>query len=452
MARASADPQVRPAKGTFRDLDPRVYILSVAALVRSSGRSASWIFLPLILYLGYGLPLLYVGLLISALVPLSVVVNLLGGVSADRYGRRMLAMLPPFGSAVAFLALYVYWHSGLGFLMALWAVVVVLINLQQPAQNAMLGDITRTGDRTLAFGIQRVFSNAGFALAPALGGILAGVYGLSIVFVMSAITSAGEGIILLGFLTESYGGTERPSSPERARAPEAATKWSSGIRYPFSDRFLLSFGLLGFGLTLATQQFGTPLSLFLESVQHLPYSQIGLVYSLNGVVVVLLQIPISWAVQRRRLLWMAVGTLLYGASFLALDVSPGFLPDLGAITILTVGEDITSPLQNAVLSGLSGPSRRGSYFGAYNVFTSTAQAIAPSLGTLLLSIGYPFLWLPFAFVTVLVAGGYSLMYRRQGDLREAPPGPEEPPGTPSPVTPTAAVTGGKHAGFGHSGP
>ena len=441
-----------PWKGGWRTLDRRVYTLSVAAFVRSSGRSASWIFLPLLLYVGYHLSLIQVGLLVSALVPLSVLVNLLGGVATDRYGRRWFAMVPPFGAAMVFFALYRFWDAGLGLMMVLWALNIVLINIQQPAQNAMLGDVTRPAERTVAFGVQRVFSNSGFALAPAVGGLLAASYGLPVVFLMSTVTAIGEGIVLLAFLKESFRGTASASRTQTPKGDPGSHRWGEGLRYPFRDRFLISFGVLGFALTVVTQQFGTPLTLFLGTAQHLPFAEIGLVYSMNGIVVVALQIPISWGVQHRKLLWMAVGALLYGTAFLVLDISPGFLIDLAAIFVLTLGEDITSPLQNAVLSGLSGPARRGSYFGAYNVFTSSAQAFAPALGTLLLGISNETLWLPIAALTVVVAMGYTLLYRSEAHVPEAPPGGAGPIGTPLFVTPATGVTGGKHTGYGHTGP
>ncbi len=441
-----------PLKGGWRTLDRRVYTLSVAAFVRSSGRSASWIFLPLLLYVGYHLSLFQVGLLVSALVPLSVLVNLLGGVATDRYGRRWFAMVPPFGAAMVFLALYRFWDAGLGLMMALWACNIVLINIQQPAQNAMLGDVTHPAERTVAFGVQRVFANAGFALAPAVGGLLAAGYGLPVVFLMSAVTAIGEGVILLAFLKESFRGTASEQGTQASNEDPGSHRWGEGFRYPFRDRFLVSFGVLGFALTIVTQQFGTPLTLFLGTAQHLPFAEIGLVYSMNGIVVVALQIPISWGVQRRRLLWMAVGALLYGTAFLVLDISPGFIVDLAAIFVLTLGEDISSPLQNAVLSGLSGPARRGSYFGAYNVFTSSAQAFAPALGTLLLGISNEALWVPMAGLSLIVAMGYTMLHRREGTIPEVPPGGTGSVGAPVFVTPTTGVTGGKHTGFGHTGP
>ncbi len=442
----------RSARQRLGALDRRVFTIAVASFVRSSGRSASWLFLPLILYIGYGLSLIQVGLLVSALVPLSVLVNLYGGAAADRYGRRSFVVWPPLGSALTFFALYELWHQGIVVLMSLWAVIVVLTNLQQPAQNAMMGDVTQQGDRSVAFGIQRVFANAGFALAPAVGGLLATSFGLSIVFLMAAITSAGEGIVLVSFLKETFRGTARDGPSGEGTSESSGQRWAARIRAPFRDRFLLTFGILGFCLTLATQQFGTPLSLFMATVQHLPYSEIGLVYSLNGVVVVGLQIPISWGIRRRQLLWMGVGILLYGAAFLVFDLSPGFMVNLGAIFVLTLGEDITSPTQNAVLSGLSGRSRRGSYFAAYNVFTSSAQAIAPSLGALLLGFGYHVLWLPFSLLTVAVAIGYAWLHHRDHEPPSAPPEEGRPGAASNPVTPATTVTGAKHTGFGHSGP
>ncbi len=411
-----------PLSGLAR-LDRRVYLLSGANLVRSVGRSASWIFLPLILLAAYHLTYLQIGILIAVIVPVGAGANLLGGSSSDRHGRRALSTFPSFGVALASLALYFLWDSGLPLMMVLWGASSFLTNLQRPAQSAMVGDITSPQERVSAFGVVRVFNNLGFAISPAVGGLLAETYGLNVVFLIAAGATAMEGVLLLLFLRESHPGTSEPTgSPGPASAPRG---WWTSMRGPFGDAVLVSFGVLGVGLTLATQQFGTALALFSRGVQGLSYSQVGLLYSLNGLFVVLLQLPISWAIRHRYLEWLAVGSLLYGSSFLLFLGGGGYALDLAGVGVLTLGEDVVSPLQNSIVAGMSGAEERGSYFGAYSLMTSIAQAFAPFLGTLLLGIsaqGPLLLWGSMAGLTVVVAGGYLYLAQlRKAARRSAPP-------------------------------
>ncbi len=415
-------PSVAARFSSFR-FDRRVYLLATAAFVRSSGRSAAYVFLPLILYTLFHLSFLQVGLLTAAVVPINVAGYFLGGSASDRIGRRPLAAVPPLVIAIAFVALYLWGATDLALLVGLWAGQSLLIGLQGPSQDAMVGDVTTPAQRVNAFGLQRVMANAGFALSPALGGVLAGYYGLPIVFLMAAITTFGEAILLLLFLRESNPrGVPSPLTPGEPPRP----RFRDQLRAPFRDGLLLTLGLLGAGLALVSGQFGTPLALFLEGVRGYSYAGIGLLYSLNGILVVTLQLPISWNLRRRPLLWMAAGTGFYAVAYLVLEAGAAYGVALMAISLLTVGEDIVAPLQSSLVAGLSGRRGRGSYYGAYNTLTNSARAAAPAVGTLLLGLGNQgplLLWGTMGALGLTVAGAFVVFERRTGWTGLLPPRP-----------------------------
>lgn len=406
----------------FAALDRRVYVIGASGLIRYSGRSATFLFLPIWLYTEYHLAYVEVGLLIASVVPIAVGANLAGGALSDRIGRRPLSWMPAFGSSACFLGMYVAATQGVPTLIVLWAAQTLLANLQQPAQSALLGDVTSPEDRLTAFGLQRVAGNAGFALSPAIGGILATHYGLPVIFLMASTATVSEGIVLFALLAESH----RPTRATRpATAAKAPPTFTDRLRLPFRDPFLVGFGLLGFLLALATAQFGTGLSLYLTTVRSVSLEEMGYLYATNGLIVVALQIPITWVLVRRPLRWMAIGTLAYGVAFLVFLLGRTFPERLAAMSVLTVGEDVVSPVQNQMISAISSHDRRGSYFGAYNMFTNSAQALGPPIGTLLLGIGPTPMWLGFSGLTGLTAAGYLALER--SPRRPAPTGTPAPP-------------------------
>ncbi len=389
-------PSTRPA---FLRLDGRVYLLGSAGLIRSVGRSATFVFLPLVFADVYRLPYLEIGLLIAAIVPVSTLAFLLGGYLSDRQGRRALAIYPNFLSAVVLVLLWLYLDRGIPVVMGLWAVNSLLGGLTRPARSAMVGDVTSPDLAVTAFGVQRVFSNTGFAISPALGGLLATSSGLPALFLFAAVTSAIEGVILVTLLRETFAGT--------ARTGATATNLST----PFRDRPFVGLLVGLVGLALVMNQFGTPLALFLGSVRAVPLTEFGLVYSLNGVLVVLLQLPVSRVIERRHryIGWLAGGTLAYGASFLLFDLSGALPMYLLSMGVLTLGEDIVSPTEQSLVAHFAGRARRGSYFGAYNAATNATRVLAPVAGTLLLGIGPQgpeLLWGGMAVVALAVALGF----------------------------------------------
>ncbi len=394
-------------------LDRRVYILGSAGLIRSVGRSATFVFLPLVLADVYHLSFVYIGALVAAIVPVSTLSFLAGGYLSDRHGRRPFAVFPSFVSVGVMLALWAFLDRGVLVVMGLWAVNSLFMGVTRPVQNAMIGDVTPPSLRVTAFGVQRVFTNTGFALSPAIGGLLATFYGLPSLFLFAGITSAVEGVLLLFLLRESHAGS----------APRGRSAFAS-LSSPFHDRLFVGVLVVLVGLSILMNQFGTPLSLFLGAVRAIPYSEFGLIYAVNGVLVVLLQLPISRVVERRRqyMAWMATGAIAYGTSFLLFNAADAFPFYVGAMSLLTVGEDIVSPTQQTLVASFSGEDQRGSYFGAYSATTNASRVVGPVVGTLLLGLGAAgssILWGGMFGVSVLVAGGFLLL-RREARSRIRP--------------------------------
>jgi MFS family permease len=390
----------------FLGFSRTIYLLGASNLVMSAGRSAAWLFLPILIYTAYHLSFLYVGLLVSLVIPVSLLASILGGAASDRYGRRPFVAYPPLANALVSLLLYAFWNQGLSVVMGLWAASMFFGSVGGGAQNALMTDVSEETRRMSVFSLLRIFGNVGFAISPALGGLLASQFGIPVVFLVACGASLVGGLILTLFLGET-----RPESAPSARP------LGERASFPFYDSTFVAFGVLGIGLTLAAGQFGTALTLFSVGVRHFSYEQVGWLYSLNGIIVVTLQMPIAWGLKRRHLLWMAVGTLCYGGAYAIFYVGTVYAAFLLAMGVLTIGENLVSPLQNTIVAAMARTEDRGSYFGAYAAITNGANVFSPSLGTLLLGTGNPLLlWGAFGLLTVVVAAGYLALRRRLPQL------------------------------------
>ncbi len=384
-----------------------VWVLSSAGLVRGMGRAATWIFLPLILFTGYSLSFFQVGSLIAAMIPVSVFSNFFSGYLGDRYGRRKVATIPSFFNSAIMFLIYLNTGSGVPVIMSLWAFGEFFTDMALPAQGAMVGDVSG-GETVRAYSMRRTFSNGGFAISPALGGLLAESYGLGIIFLVASVTNLAEGLILLALLRESFHGAKRERSIAR------------DIIRPFRDPLFLRLLVIIAGLTVLADQFGPTLTLYLGAVQRLPYFQMGLVYSINGVMVVVLQPYITRIMSRRGSLtrWLGTGSLIYGAGYVTLLAAslPFFF---GAMALITLGEDMVSPSQQALISMSAPADRRAGYFGGYSAVVNASKVVSPLLGTLVLGLGASgplMLWTGLLILSVLVAAGF---------LRLRAPGPQQ---------------------------
>lgn len=376
-----------------------VWVLSTAGLVRGMGRAATWIFLPLVLLTYYSLTYFQIGLLIAAIIPVSVFSNFLSGFVGDRYGRRYVAIVPSFFNSVIMAAIFLAVRGGVLPLMLLWGVGEFSTDMALPAQDAMVGDVSGGELTARAYSLRRIFSNAGFAISPALGGFLAESHGLGIVYAVASVTNLCEGLILLVFLKESFHGIRRKSSLAR------------DILFPFRDTDFLKLLVVIAGLTILSDQFGSTLTLFLGGVQKIQYFQMGLVYSVNGILVVILQPAVTRITGRRGTLagWLASGSIIYGLGYITLLA--GSLPFyFAAMAVITLGENIVTPSQLALVSESAMEERRAAYFGGYNATGNAGKVVAPLIGTIILglgSVGPAILWGGMFVLALVVAAGFN---------------------------------------------
>ena len=123
-----------------------------------------------------GAPIVAIGLYGSARDLLDGLYQYPGGWLADRYGRRhalqLFVVLAIAGYAVY--ALATVWpvvFVGLALVMA-WS------SMASPTLFAVIGDALPRGRRTMAFTVQSILRRVPIVIAPALGGVLIGAYGI----------------------------------------------------------------------------------------------------------------------------------------------------------------------------------------------------------------------------------------------------------------------------------
>jgi len=131
----------------------------------------------------------------------------------------------------------------------------------------------------------------------------------------------------------------------------------------------------------------------------------GLVISLNGVLVVLCELPLTTITKLypvRKV--MALGFLLIGAGF-ASNVLERTIPLLLLTTSLfTLGEMVSMPVSGAYVADLAPAHQRGLYMGTYGMVWALAFVCGPSLGMLLFSASPTALWVTCGAMGILAAG------------------------------------------------
>ena len=379
-------------------MDRKVFYLSVARFIRVVGRMSTFIFLPIIFVNIYGLSLLETGIITAGATAVMAVIQYFSGPWSDRFGRKFFLEVIPFFTAIAYVALFwaVGYSHSIVYMVIFWLTTMFLASLQFPAIQASVADLTAASERLAGYTYVRVFANLGAAIGPMMGAFLA-VYGFQWIFLIAGITSALEGILLYVAVGETFSGV---------RAKKDINKDNS-IRFS-SNSFLIMFTLAGILFGFAIRQTGPAFTLYIFDIRNIQIITVGIIYSLNGLLVVLLQIPIFRLMNKKSnvMIWRAFGTMVYGISFLLLVIFSGEYAFLFIMGLITIGEDFSSPTTQTVLMEVAPETQRGDYVGKYSFITSSGRIAGTIVGLGLLQFFYKdasIFWLIISVLTFVTA-------------------------------------------------
>lgn len=139
----------------------------------------------------------------------------------------------------------------------------------------------------------------------------------------------------------------------------------------------------------------------------------GMAIAVNGVLIVVLQIPVTRFIQHRdprRLLVLSSLLAGYGFGLTAFAGSVGVF----ALTVCvwTLAEIVNAPTQTSLVVGLSPTHGRGRYQGMYTMSWSVAALVAPLMsGFVIDRYGAEWLWGACAVIGTVTGGGYWALMR-----------------------------------------
>ena len=377
----------RTLRAGIRSLPGPVWILCAGSFVNRFG---SFVAVFLILYLrekGYSIA--EAGFVVSLYGAGNVVAAAVGGLVADRLGRRNAIAISMFSSAATLLVLSqadeIVLIGALTFLAGLTG------EMYRPASAALLADLVPAGQRLPAFALNRLAINLGFAAGPATAGLLAD-RSFTYLFVGDALTSI------------VFGGLALAALPEGVRTRRGDERRGEGIRTIARDRaflfFLVSSVLGAFVYDQANVTF--PLHVTESGLSNADY---GLLISLNGLAIVLLELPFTSITQRFPAIpTLAVGSVLVGLGF-ALNAWAESLAALAfTVLIWTIGEIVYAPVASAYVADIAPVHLRGRYQGAFGLSWGLSFMLGPLLGAVFFAWNGDAFWLFCGVLGVLSAG------------------------------------------------
>jgi MFS family permease len=406
------------------------WVLWTGILVNKAGGFAV-LFLTLYLTGPRGLSAAGAGLLVGGYGVGAACGTLLGGVLADRWGRRSTLLVAHYSAAALLATLSVVRP------VPLIAAIVALVGLCQgapgPAFVAAMTDVVPEADRPRAFNLHFWAFNSGLAVASLLAGLLA-QQSFTVLFLVDASATLVTAVLLTLRVPETV--------PHRARtrpvgAPVAAPA-KAGIRVALADRIFMVFVGLTLLSAIVSAQNSTilPLSMKADGLRPSAY---GLLLSLTCLLVVVGQLFVPALIRRfANGPVLAVSLALFAVGYGALAFAGSLAGYLAAAVVWTIGVMLGAPPNATIIAQLAPPAIRARYQAVFYLTFSLASFVAPALGGFgfeHLASGY---WLVCGAVGGLAALGHLLASRpRERRVAAAAPAPPLAPQQCQPATSTA---------------
>jgi MFS family permease len=396
---------------------PRVVlVLAAGDLVASFGFSLFFPFLTIYLVQTLGASAAQAGLVVAAYSIFSVGSGIAGGWLADRIGRRPVLIGSISCTAVLVLAMAMateVWHVAL-FMLLLGCIDPAFV----PAARAAVADTVEEPQRPRAFGLLSVANAIGWIAGPIIGAGLSSL-GYPLLFGVSGVLVGSYSVIAFRWLPETRPRAAQPVREDPGTS-RAAGLGDAHVRHDRADGLRLRiFGAL---LPLLAVTHGltflwvTTLPIYASVSLGLPTPIWGLLFGLNGLLIVLFQLRIATACEGRskpRVMALAVCLYAVGLAPIAL-LSPSTAVVGLALTIalVTVGEMLIGPTIAAFVSDLSPVNRRGTYQGIALAAGSIGAGIGPPIAGYVLDASHgQVLWLGAAAILAVVAVGFVVLAR-----------------------------------------
>ncbi|MFD7687343.1 MDR family MFS transporter [Streptomyces sp. NPDC059781] len=398
----SVDGLRRAARESVSGLPREFWWLWTSTLVNRLGAFVAT-FMALYLTLDRGYSASYAGL-VAALHGLGGVVSSLGaGVMTDRLGRRPTLLVAQTATALS-VALLGFMRDPVA-IAAVAFLVGMASNASRPAVQAMMADIVRPEDRIRAFSLNYWAINLGFAISSAGAGFIAEYSYLAGFLIEAGMTLVCAVLVFVKLPESRPGGKDSPDASGESGSVSLLTVLRDG-------RYMGVVGL-SFLVALVFQQGYLGLPVAMGEAGFTP-ADFGMAIAVNGVLIVVLQIPVTRFIEHRdpgRLLVISSLLAGYGFGLTAFAGSVGVF----ALTVCvwTLAEIVNAPTQTGLVVRLSPVHGRGRYQGMYTMSWAVASLVAPLMsGFVIDHWGAEWLWGMCAVVGTVAGLGYGLLMRR----------------------------------------
>jgi MFS family permease len=383
-----------------------VYVLQTGGLVNAFGNGVVLPFLIIYLHNVRGISLGLAGLAAATQSSAALASGFLGGSLSDRVGPKRVLMGALCVMTVAFacmpfirvawhaFAVYVVWGIGSG---SFW-----------PAQSTLLAGLTPAARRSPAYALQRLTMNLGAAIGGVAAGLIASVShpsSFTVLFLVNCATYVGYLVVLV-----------------RVRTPDLHPERGSGSwRAVARDRTFIAYSALNAAfMTAAISLMVELLPAFAKNVTHVSEQEIGVIFALDAIGIVVFQLPVAKLAEgRRRMRGLAAMGVVWAASLMLVWAAGAWTTATvaaatlaGAMLVFALGECLHGAIHAPLGVDLAPPQLVGRYLALSSLSWQVGWILGPAAGGFMLGHAPLALWPAAAAVNLVCAGAALGLERR----------------------------------------
>ena len=362
---------LKPLFSPYKGLPKEIYIIFIARIMNSLGGFVNPL-LVLILTQKVGLDTNVAGTYITFISIIAVPGMLLGGKLADLFNRKWIIFACQGLGGLIYIAV--------GFVPPSMTMVYMIMAaafffiMCSPAYDAILADLTNPDNRKGAYSLVYMGWNLGFAIGPAIAGLLFKDY-LSLIFIIDGICTLLATTLIVIFIKET-----KHIVSETDRVLEQNVE-GSVFKVLFARPLLITFALILLCIEFAYTQWSFSIPLHLgELFGEIGASHFGILASFNGILVIVFTPFLTRITQKARpIRVIAGGSLCYAFAFGMLAFTAELPLFYVSIFIMTVGEILIAINASTFMANMTPASHRGRMSSILPLLIGTGNATSPMI-------------------------------------------------------------------------
>ena len=355
-------------KDSFTGLSPEIWWLALITFINRAGTMVIP-FLTLYLTKHLGFTLSEVGWVMSSFGIGSFLGSWLGGKLTDKIGYYKVMFWSLLLTGFLFIGLQ-YITSFWGFVVSVF-ITMTVADTFRPAIFVSLNAYSKPENQTRSLTLIRLAINLGFSFGPFLGGLIIAFISYRGLFWIDGITCILAILVFKAVLKNKEFLKRESTNDETINARI------------FKDKPYWIFLFIVFLMGFTFMQLFSTMPLYYKDIYGLSEVHIGLLMSLNGIIIFATEMPIIHKLEQslfNKISIISGSLILFAASFFVLNISNWVGVLVISMIIITVAEMLAFPFTNSFAMTRAVKGKEGMYMALYTMAFSLAHIFSAKTG------------------------------------------------------------------------